>query len=1484
MAIFSKALNVGELGLIRQDTVAPHITTFGNDLAAYWPLDEKSGYDLLDETGKVTLKLGRGWQGHGLIVPATAKVSNNLFFQNDVDSSHVLEEDNVAGDPLFLKLSGGVLAKYALQDGSPAAGSASDGISNIGARQPDPQSVTFVVEDQSFNGKVYGDTLDLSAAASSDLIVSFEVVADKSEGSGVLAGNQLTITGAGKITLRATQLGNPNFHPANPVEIEFTAGKAMLTVTADDAVRGLNGANPSFTYAYSGFLLEDTPSDIDTSPIANTTATAASPAGDYSIILTGGTDKNYDFTYVEGTLTINDLLDQTINFPDFTDVPYGDSVDLAATSSSGLEVEYEILSEQSIGEGTLNKNVLTATRVGEVTVRATQNGNDTYNAASPVDKIFTITKRTLQVTAADSIRPFAESNPDFGWLIGMEDTGVAAETQSTGVAVGRSGDLYWTGTFDGVLAFGDDTFQSVGNPDLFLARYTSDGSLVWAQHAGKGVVDGNGSVAPSSIASDVNGNVYVVGTFSGKVELGGQVFESQSTQDVFLLKYGETGAFLWAAQTSGINAEDQIRAVGAAVDSVGNTYVLGEFKGSIGFGGGTALASEFGTTDLFLARFTVNGSPDWVKQIGGYTEDFGGGITLDLDGQPVIAGTFQGSTKLDAAITLNATASREMFVAKYDTTGELIWSRQVGGGSTSTIEPADLNTGPSGAIGVTGRFHTDLIFGETSYASAGDSDIFYTIYDSHGDLVHVDTFGSAGADSGTSVIKGSGGVTYIAGTFQQSMELPGQEGAPLLPQGAGDVFVAKMDATGAVLWARQSLGDGDNRLADLVVDSKANSYLAGSFQQTLSLTNKTESTLAPRAAFLAQLRRDIPLIPISYEGFLEGEDASVLDELPVASVDATPEDDAGSEFPIYFTGGKDENYAFDFTAGTFTVVKAAQAINFYQDFSNVQYKNVVPLTAVATSGLDVSYNIVSGREIAFLSDASTLQVEGVGPIRLQAEQPGNKNYLPALPVTREILVPQAKQTITWEQNYEGKVYGDTFDLLAQTTSGLRISYTVKQGSANFDGNRVTLTAAGTLILEATQSGTFIWEAAPPVEHVIEVAKAKLSVRPTDTVRMVGEEDPVFTLNYTGFKLQDDVSVLDEEPTAYTLTDSTTVPGSYDILLGDGSDDNYSYELINAVMVVTEQQTQTLYFGQDFSGLTYGDTVDLTAFTDAGLPVQYAIEGGVGSLQGSQLLLGAAGEVVVRATQSGNTKYYPATDVVRKIPVGKRVLQIFAESVARKEGEANPDFTFTYSGFVSGDDENVLDALPRASTPATQTSPSGEYPIEIDGGFDENYRFSLYDGMLTVLDSNKLDQAIEFTQDLSSLRYDSSIELEATASSGLEVFYQIVSGSNVARLAGNMLRIVGVGEVVLRATQLGNETYNPALNVDRVLTIDPMPQTVFWSQNLPELQWGSSIELIGTSSSGLPVQFRVVTGEASYENGFLTPMWCRSAHHRGLSVR
>jgi hypothetical protein len=354
-------------------------------------------------------------------------------------------------------------------------------------------------------------------------------------------------------------------------------------------------------------------------------------------------------------------------------------------------------------------------------------------------------------------------------------------------------------------------------------------------------------------------------------------------------------------------------------------------------------------------------------------------------------------------------------------------------------------------------------------------------------------------------------------------------------------------------------------------------------------------------------------------------------------------------------------------------------------------------------------------------------------------------------------------------------------------------------------------------------------------------------------------------------LADDATVLDAEPTAYTDTKAATIPGNYDILLKDGSDDNYTYEFITGVMTITELQTQILYFDQDFSGLTYGDSVDLAAFSDSGLAVQYTIEGGEASLDSTRLYLNSAGEVTVRATQLGNEKYFPAAEVVRKITVGKRPLKIYATSKSKREGEENPLFTFTYSGFVRGDTEVAIDALPRATTPATQSSTSGEYPIEMDGGFDDNYRLLLNSGILTVLDANKLDQSVEFTQDLASLRYGSELTLVASASSGLEVFFQVVSGKDVARVQGDKLTIVGVGEVILRATQPGNEVYNPALNIDQIFEIPAMPQTTAWIQNLPQLVYGGQVQLEGTTSSGLPIQFRVTVGEATIDNNILVPL-------------
>jgi hypothetical protein len=82
--------------------------------------------------------------------------------------------------------------------------------------------------------------------------------------------------------------------------------RAPLTVTAMNASRPAGQANPAFTLQYTGFVLGDTVSVLDALPTATSAATPASPPGQYPITVSGGSDNNYAYTYVPGTLTITD--------------------------------------------------------------------------------------------------------------------------------------------------------------------------------------------------------------------------------------------------------------------------------------------------------------------------------------------------------------------------------------------------------------------------------------------------------------------------------------------------------------------------------------------------------------------------------------------------------------------------------------------------------------------------------------------------------------------------------------------------------------------------------------------------------------------------------------------------------------------------------------------------------------------------------------------------------------------------------------------------------------------------------------------------------------------------------------------------------------------------------------------------------------------------------------------------------------------------
>lgn len=191
----------------------------------------------------------------------------------------------------------------------------------------DEQSITF----SAISDKTYGDaSFSINASASSDLEVDYRVVS----GPATLDDDELTITGAGEVTIEATQAGDDDYNPALSVEKTFVVAKAILMVTANDQIRLYGADNPALTLSYEGFAYEDEAGYLQTLPTVATSADHSSNVDAYIISVEGAADDNYTFEYTAGTLTI-EKAPLVITAEEQTMI-YGDSLPELTLSYSGF--------------------------------------------------------------------------------------------------------------------------------------------------------------------------------------------------------------------------------------------------------------------------------------------------------------------------------------------------------------------------------------------------------------------------------------------------------------------------------------------------------------------------------------------------------------------------------------------------------------------------------------------------------------------------------------------------------------------------------------------------------------------------------------------------------------------------------------------------------------------------------------------------------------------------------------------------------------------------------------------------------------------------------------------------------------------------------------------------------------------------------------------------------------------------------------------
>jgi hypothetical protein len=193
---------------------------------------------------------------------------------------------------------------------------------------------------------------------------------------------------------------------------------------------------------------------------------------------------------------------------------------------------------------------------------------------------------------------------------------------------------------------------------------------------------------------------------------------------------------------------------------------------------------------------------------------------------------------------------------------------------------------------------------------------------------------------------------------------------------------------------------------------------------------------------------------------------------------------------VNFTPTDTTNYTSASKNVLINVLKANQTITF-NPLSNKTFGDALfNVSATSSSGLPVSFSIVSGP--ATIS-GNTITITGVGTVVVRATQAGNNNYNAAPAVDRSFVVSKANQTISFG-SLSSKTFGNApFALSATASSGLPVSFQILSGPATISGNTITITGVGTVTVRATQAGNSNYNAAASVDQAFNVASANANI-------------------------------------------------------------------------------------------------------------------------------------------------------------------------------------------------------------------------------------------------------------------------------------------------------------------------------------------------------------------------------------------------------
>ena len=297
--------------------------------------------------------------------------------------------------------------------------------------------------------KTYGDAaFNLSATSNSGGALTYSFVSSiPSSIATVSSAGSTTIAGAGTATVKVDQAASGCYNSGSATAT-LTINKAPLTVTATSQSRVYGAANPTPAFTYSGFVNSETSSVIDIAPTVAHTATATTNVGTAAINVSGGSDNNYTFTYVSGTLTITKATITATVDPQTR--AYGVANPTFTFTYSGF-ANSETSSVIDVLP-TASTTATTTTSPGGYTITASGGSDNNYN--------ITLANGTLTITKANrTVTITSTSTGTAGGSIGLTYTTVPTGGSATWSSTNGTGSASVSGSTLSLTTVGTVTVQ-----------------------------------------------------------------------------------------------------------------------------------------------------------------------------------------------------------------------------------------------------------------------------------------------------------------------------------------------------------------------------------------------------------------------------------------------------------------------------------------------------------------------------------------------------------------------------------------------------------------------------------------------------------------------------------------------------------------------------------------------------------------------------------------------------------------------------------------------------------------------------------------------------------------------------------------------------------------------------------------------------------------------------------------------------------------